>query len=452
MNREEKLLELEKLKAKIAVENDKSKQLQDEIIKKTKQLVEHKISFIDTKTRRNLALFEVKTPDIFNINDLPDDYIFHLNEKNDELNKLRFDFESVENNLNSRINEIDHLIERQSELMVELANTNASIFEQKILNIPLKMNKKFYQKEIKEFDIFIKEAEQIKKKAENSLSTVIQRVDLVGGGKVDLVNEIKNIKEQINVIDQELNHGLHMLTKYQDDDFDSQLKFDQEMNQMRSLYSWDSHRTEAQNELRSIQQSILTNKEYLNRYKEELERKEVRLNLLLPITQRYKRSKVENIVVQPTDDFNSLSKQLTNANKDYRKASNSRDCQLSSLLRQNTALEKKIEARTREFNHMSTKFAQEYKILQNKINEIRVMHGERENEIINTIRKITIKNTAPVVPENIFQSVKQLNHNSDSTFIKEMKSSLLLTPTSVKQKQLPMPSRFDTSDAVTEAF
>ena len=388
------LEELEELNQQIQKANEDSISLRNEVIEKTRNLIEQNIKFLEAKTKRNASLFEQQSFIQYSTNDLPQDYIDHITEKQDQINKLIRDNEDSENELDKRLKEIDTIIQEQSDLMIELTQLHNELYQQTIENIPLKKKSKLYRREIKEYDILIREAEQIRKKTEESLSKAIQITDpdtFVDGGIIDLQNAIANIKDQINVVEHSLDENLQRLNKYQDDEFDEQLKFDQNMNKLKNLYSWDNQKDQLNNELKSMQKSIAENKSIYNTKKQEIEEKENMLSVILPLAKKYSKAKVVQTYVDPQETFNSLSKKLNTISKTIKKNVSSRNDMLTVLHKKNDELEKKIELRDREYQHMLAKLSCDCQILKNKINTARKNNGQKEHQIVETIKSLRIK-------------------------------------------------------------
>lgn len=419
MDKESKEKELSELNQRIAQEIEKTNLLQAEINEKTEKLVNFNLQLIEAKTFRNEALFSTQLPKELNMKDFPQDYIDHIREKNDEMTKLQSDLETSKETVNNRTTEITNLIEKRLDLMCKLTKTNFKVYKQELENINLKKTQNLYQSHLREYDILIKEAEQIKNKTETALSTTIKITDnyeFVSGGEIDIKNTISNAKEQIKKIDEKLTKGLTLLTKYQNEDFDEQNKFNQNMNNLKTLYSFDSQFNEGNSEFQNMKQNIQDMKQNLQNLKEAVDLKEKRLTVLFPITEKHKKSKVLTVQIQPNSTVDQLIQKLASSEKNCKKFIGSKIDSLSLLIKQNSILEKKIEARYREFEIMLNKYKVDQQVLKRRIEETRSFNYEREHEILETIKKTEIK-----VHENIQKSISSTKPRKQnfSTFLLE---------------------------------
>lgn len=419
MDKESKEKELSELNQRIAQEIEKTNLLQAEINEKTEKLVNFNLQLIEAKTFRNEALFSTQLPKELNMKDFPQDYIDHIREKNDEMTKLQSDLETSKETVNNRTTEITNLIEKRLDLMCKLTKTNFKVYKQELENINLKKTQNLYQSHLKEYDILIKEAEQIKNKTETALSTTIKITDnyeFVSGGEIDIKNTISNAKEQIKKIDEKLTKGLTLLTKYQNEDFDEQNKFNQNMNNLKTLYSFDSQFNEGNSEFQNMKQNIQDMKQNLQNLKDAVDLKEKRLTVLFPITEKHKKSKVLTVQIQPNSTVDQLIQKLASSEKNCKKFIGSKIDSLSLLIKQNSMLEKKIEARYREFEIMLNKYKVDQQVLKRRIEETRSFNYEREHEILETIKKTEIK-----VHENIQKSISSTKPRKQnfSTFLLE---------------------------------
>lgn len=419
MDKESKEKELSELNQRIAQEIEKTNLLQAEINEKTEKLVNFNLQLIEAKTFRNEALFSTQLPKELNMKDFPQDYIDHIREKNDEMTKLQSELETSKETVNNRTTEITNLIEKRLDLMCKLTKTNFKVYKQELENINLKKTQNLYQSHLKEYDILIKEAEQIKNKTETALSTTIKITDnyeFVSGGEIDIKNTISNAKEQIKKIDEKLTKGLTLLTKYQNEDFDEQNKFNQNMNNLKTLYSFDSQFNEGNSEFQNMKQNIQDMKQNLQNLKDAVDLKEKRLTVLFPITEKHKKSKVLTVQIQPNSTVDQLIQKLASSEKNCKKFIGSKIDSLSLLIKQNSILEKKIEARYREFEIMLNKYKVDQQVLKRRIEETRSFNYEREHEILETIKKTEIK-----VHENIQKSISSTKPRKQnfSTFLLE---------------------------------
>lgn len=419
MERSEKREELENLNQRIKEEIEKANQLQVEINEKTEKLIDQNVKLIEAKTMRNEALFAPKMPNKIDMSDFPQDYIDHVKEKSDETIKLQNDFEASKDMVDNRINEINHLIEMQLKLMCELTKTNYALYQQELENVSLKKKRSLNQNHFKEYSILIKEAEQIRIKAEMALSTTLQRAenyDLVNGGEIDIKNSILNAKEQIKKIDEKINEGLKLLNKYQNEDFDEKNKFDQNMNNLKTLYSFDSQYNETSKEFQELKQSIQNDKTEFQKLKEIVDQKEKRLSVLLPLTEKLKKSKVLSTQVQQFSTVDQLIQKLSSCEKDIKKMVGKKNDSLSFIVKQNQVLEKRIDARYREYQIMISKYSIEQQVLKKKIEETKNYNYEREYNIIETIKKTEIK-----VHENVQKNISSTKPRKQnfSTFLLE---------------------------------
>lgn len=89
---------------------------------------------------------------------------------------------------------------------------------------------------------------------------------------------------------------------------------------------------------------------------------------------------------------------------------------LSFIVKQNQVLEKRIDARYREYQIMISKYSIEQQVLKKKIEETKNYNYEREYNIIETIKKTEIK-----VHENVQKNISSTKPRKQnfSTFLLE---------------------------------
>lgn len=394
MNKEEKLNELAELTEQIRKEEEHANELQDEINSKTQLLINQNLKILEAKTKKNEMIFSIRKMPQFDIKQLPEGYIDHIQDLKDELTKLELDFQTSDENVNNRTIEINNLISKKSELTFKLLKTNAEIFDQELENYPLKSTISLYQEDIKQFNTLIKEAEQIKKKTENSLSQAIKKIDnhdLAAGGLIDLQNKIANAKEQMRMIDEKMQRGLELIDKYQANEMNDEQKYESEMSKFKTLYSFNDQNNFGNRELQGLRENISMSQKQLQQIADEVARKEKRYNYLQPLTLKFKKSKVLSTQIPEEVNIDTMiQKNDSLANKNQIKKIKNTNM-LEAIIKENILLANKIEHKQREYNFLLQKLQTEKRTINAQIEQTRSSNSVKEYEILSKIKNTEIK-------------------------------------------------------------
>jgi hypothetical protein len=392
--------DLDAVKQQIERESERSTDLELKIISILKQILAEKSRIFEIKQLNHVIPGGQSNLSLGQLEGLSSEYLDILRDKQDALAALGQALRDTEFQIAQLDADTDSLFEFHTNTLVNLHRANMAVLQEEFANVPAKMEKAFAASSLRDLNIMIREAETLRAKTENTLSTMLihtEKHEYEGGGVVDLQNSIANLRAEIDVIDSAMSEDLIKLANHNEAEKTEQEKQDAELGKVHRMYDWGKQKSQMEGHLADTKRAISQNQAQVAKYDRLVLLKEKRLKILQPLVPKHF-GKVGTVDLPPDSDIDGLISTLERVSKASQTRSKQNDRDLSALIVQNNETAQIIEERLREIHQLTTLTSSECASLRREITSARSRAADREASLVKSLRELKVKSVSRSKP------------------------------------------------------